>query len=272
MNNSNSLKNNSSLIAGGIVITIGVIILLKQLNILGHLGWLFNWKTLLIGVGLVSGAKRNFAQPFGWLIPIGIGVMFLIGDYTNIHLARYIVPVVIIGVGLVMILNASTSGKWLKDFERKNFGGNTNNYAENVEAEVIDPTENNTYSNTEYSNTQSNSSVADTINVNSFFSGSKQVVMHKNFKGGTINAVMGGAEVNLMQADMPSPAILDVTVIMGGLKLVIPANWEIKNDISALFGGVEDARPQIIRDVNTAPKIIVLRGTAIMGGVEIKSF
>jgi predicted membrane protein len=264
----NNLNNNSALVAGGIVISIGVLILLKQLNILGNLSWLFNWKTLLIGIGIFSGAKRNFSQPYGWLIPIAIGCAFLIGDYTNIHLVRYIVPLIVIGVGLVMILNATSSNKWLQDFEKKNFNSNTNSEITDIESEYERTSDSDRYNRSNNSNYNSDNY----LSVNSFFSGAKHSTMNKNFKGGTINAVMGGAEISLMQADMQSPALIDVMIVMGGVKLLVPAEWEIKNEVGCLFGGVEDARPQAIKDEYATPKILVLRGTTVMGGLEIKSY
>ncbi len=50
-----------------------------------------------------------------------------------------------------------------------------------------------------------------------------------------------------------------------GTKLVVPANWEIlRSEIAAIFGGVDDKRPQ---PANVAPeKTLILKGTIIFGG------
>jgi hypothetical protein len=44
----------------------------------------------------------------------------------------------------------------------------------------------------------------------------------------------------------------------------------VRSEIAAIFGGVDDKRPQ---PANAAPeKILVLKGTIIFGGVEVNSF
>ncbi len=260
-------NNNSPLIAGAIVIGIGVLILLKQMHLLQGLTWLFNWKTLLITIGVISGAKRNFAQPYSWLIPIGIGSLFLLGDITNIHLVKYIIPIIIISVGLIMILNATSSNKWLEDFSRKN-----NNADNNYQDLPFVESEYGQESTESASEKKSKFQSSDSVSMQSFFSGNVQVLTTKAFQGGAITAVMGGADLNLMQADMQSPALIDLMVMMGGVKILVPPTWQVKSEVLCLFGGIEDRRPVQVVDTNAVQKILVLKGTAIMGGVEIKSY
>jgi predicted membrane protein len=227
---------------------------------------LLNWKTLLIGIGLYSGAKRNFAGPYGWLIPIALGVVFLAGDILHMDLIKYIVPIVLIGVGFVMILNATGRSNFLRelDFTNKN---NTN--PNTTDADAI----NATYTNSQTdAYTNANYNEHNTVQLNSMFSGSKQIVTHKNFKGGSVNAVMGGAEIDLMQADISEPAIIDVMILMGGLKLIVPPTWEVKTEVGCLFGGVEDKRPRMLADNNAIRKVLLIKGTTVMGGVDIRTY
>ena len=39
---------------------------------------------------------------------------------------------------------------------------------------------------------------------------------------------MGGAEINLMKADMQKPINLEVNNVFGGTKLIVPSNWDVK--------------------------------------------
>ena len=56
---------------------------------------------------------------------------------------------------------------------------------------------------------------------------------------------------------------------MGGSKLTLPANWLVKTEVTSIMGGVEDKR---FVDTDSDPsKVLILKGTAIMGGIEIVS-
>ena len=82
---------------------------------------------------------------------------------------------------------------------------------------------------------------------------------------------MGGAEINLQQADIKQAAVLEVNNVFAGTKIFIPSNWDIKNEITAVFGGVEDKR-SLNLPTPDAKKSIILRGTCVFGGIEIKNF
>ena len=53
---------------------------------------------------------------------------------------------------------------------------------------------------------------------------------------------MGGTEINLMKADIQQPIVLEVNNVFGGAKLIVPSNWNVKNEVTAVFGGIEDKR------------------------------
>jgi len=104
----------------------------------------------------------------------------------------------------------------------------------------------------------------------SIFSGIKKTILSKQFMGGEIVSVFGGAELNLTNADFTSPVVLDLVQIFGGTKLIIPANWEIRPEAATIFGGIEDKRRQ---PPNThADKVLILKGSIIFGGVEVSSY
>lgn len=104
----------------------------------------------------------------------------------------------------------------------------------------------------------------------SIFSGVKKTILSKQFVGGEIVCVFGGAELNLTNADFNSPVVLDLVQIFGGTKLIVPANWEIRAEAATIFGGIEDKRRQ---PPNTlADKVLILKGSIIFGGVEVSSY
>lgn len=111
----------------------------------------------------------------------------------------------------------------------------------------------------------------DFIDSTSIFSGTKKVILSKNFKGGDIVNIFGGSEIDLTQADMATPAVLEVTAIFGGATLIVPSNWAIKSEAVTIFGGIGDKR-KIAPLTESPTKTLVLKGTMIFGGMEIKSY
>jgi hypothetical protein len=82
---------------------------------------------------------------------------------------------------------------------------------------------------------------------------------------------MGGSEIDLTQADFTGTVKIDTTNIFGGTKLIVPPTWDVQSDVTAIFGGVDDKRQ--ISGVNLDPKkILILDGTCMFGGIEIRSF
>jgi predicted membrane protein len=108
----------------------------------------------------------------------------------------------------------------------------------------------------------------DTISSAAFLGGLKRVNASQSFKGGEATAVMGGVVLDLRKAKIAGEAVLDVFAMWGGVELQVPEEWAIDLRITPLLGGVDDkTRP--VTDPS-APRF-VLRGTVLMGGVEIKN-
>jgi hypothetical protein len=67
--------------------------------------------------------------------------------------------------------------------------------------------------------------------------------------------------------------VIDIKVSFGGVELIVPSHWDVKNEIESTMGSVED-----IRAVRTAPttneerRLLVLRGSCTCGSIEVKSY
>jgi predicted membrane protein len=204
--------------------------------------WLFSWKMVLIVVGFFVGARRGF-RPGSWIIPVLIGVVFLSEDlFFDFNLRPYYWPIILIGIGLAIIL-------------RRAFPPMGNSWKNSTDNWSIP-----------YDTTSDS-----TIRVTSILSGTKESVISKDFKGGEITSVLGGSEINLTQADISTTATIDITNIMGGTVLIIPAHWSVKSDILCILGGVDEKRA-VKKDFFDPSKVLRLTGMCLMGGVEIKSY
>lgn len=226
-------------IAGLIIVAIGVVFLFRQLGYYFPY-WMFKWEMLLIVIGVFVGIKHNFRN-FSWLVLVAIGSIFLLDDiFPYSEFDDYDWPLVIIAVGLIMIFN---SGKKRTDWSK---------WTQQNPIKVGD----------------------DFIDSTVIFGGDKKNVISKNFRGGDVTTIFGGTDINLMQADFSGRVVLDLTQIFGGTKLIVPPNWKVETkDVVAIFGGVEDKRP-MISDLSTVDhsKVLVLDGTCIFGGIDIKSY
>jgi hypothetical protein len=57
---------------------------------------------------------------------------------------------------------------------------------------------------------------------------------------------------------------------MGGAKLVLPAHWNVKSEITAIMAGIDDKRQRAAAmDPN---KTLTLKGSVFMGGIEIRNY
>ncbi len=240
---------------GLLLLLVGAALFLRQFGYpLPH--WLFSWEMILITVGLVIGARNRF-QDFSWLIMVVVGLVFLSDDiYPDIRLKQYAVPIIISVVGLLFIFGPRRACTGRHRFRRPALPGNT----ENNELAFDQPQE-----------TIAGEAFSDNVlDIVSIFAGVKKNVLSKQFRGGEVVCVFGGAEINLTNADFTSPVILDVVNVFGGTKLVVPSNWEVRSEATAIFGGIDDKRNQ---SAPLAPnKVVILKGTIMFGGIEINSF
>lgn len=106
--------------------------------------------------------------------------------------------------------------------------------------------------------------------VNSFnvFSGSEIASHSKQFQGGSISAVFGGAEVDLRDT-VPAPdAALDVFAAFGGVEVTVPEGWNVVTRGLPLFGGIDNATAK--EAVTADAPTLAVNATVLFGGLEIK--
>ena len=114
----------------------------------------------------------------------------------------------------------------------------------------------------------SRSNEDDTINSTVFWWGSQRKTRSRQFKGGSLTAIMGGIEVDLREADIVDKAEIAIFALWGGVEVKVPPTWRVRVSGLPIMGGWDDKTTLPI--VDGAPELIV-HVTAIMGGAEIKS-
>jgi len=238
-----SSGRSGKVLSGMIVVAVGAVLLANQFGAQIP-RWVISWEMLLIVIGFYVGAKHSFRN-WGWLIPIAIGSFFLVDRIVpELSFRPYIWPVVIIGVGLFIMLNPSglagrRGGKWRSSVAGGKSGGE---------------------------------SAEDYLNSVTVFGGLEKNMVTKNFLGGEVTTFFGGSSINMSQADIQDTATLEITQVFGGFELVIPAHWKVQSEVVSVFGGFEDKRSPQKENASEKPKTLILKGTSVFGGIDIKSF
>lgn len=90
-----------------------------------------------------------------------------------------------------------------------------------------------------------------------------------DFQGGDAMAIMGGCEIDLRDCGSEGgPAEINTFAFWGGVEIRVPDDWEVQVKGIAILGGYGDQTRTIEGDGH---KILIITGTAIMGGVDIKN-
>ncbi|WP_296620357.1 DUF5668 domain-containing protein [Marivirga sp.] len=240
----NSGKNNLSF--GVLLLIVGSILLLDRMDVIDF-SWVFSWPFILIGIGIFSIVRHGASNGFG-VFMILLGSFFLVRREHLIpaEYYDYLLPAGIIMVGLYLIFSRSSKFRSSKIDSEKEFEANVGV----SDAKIVE---------------------SDYIKAEAVFASVQRRLITKDFKGGKITTAFGGADIDLSKADIKESAVLDVEVIFGGLKLIIPPHWEVQADVSNVFSGIEDKRA--FPSVDEADrKTLYIKGSVSFGGLEFKSY
>ena len=109
---------------------------------------------------------------------------------------------------------------------------------------------------------------SDREDVMAILSGSEVRVESKDFKGSRVTSICGGAMIDLRKAVIKKEATIDVFAFWGGIEIIVPEHVMVKNNTSAIMGGVEQ---QAGGDaVKEGSPILYITGDVVMSGVEVK--
>ena len=280
MNNYTKPRNDGSIAFGVIILGIGIILLFRRLGLYIP-DWVLTWPMILIALGTYTLISQQFKSFFGSVV-LFIGVYFLLKREFDMDLGidQYIWPVGLIALGIYLITQKKKEHKAMDDI-RKNWEATrkkktqSSNPETTESAEVVE----------DASPSQEGSSKApdsgfvratgtafmDRINESVIFSGVNRKLMTKNFQGGKATVLFGGLDLDLTQVDFTGIATLDLEVGFGGIKLIVPPHWDVRTEVSNIPAGLEDKRMFREGGVDTN-KVLILKGTLLFSGLEIKSF
>lgn len=226
-------------ILGGVLIFLGGIFLLNTMNILNfrfaHV--VFSWPFVMLVIGLF--VLVNTEKKFLGGILTGIGSLFLIPrvfpsvDYDS----GIVIPLLLIILGTYIILKKRSHD-----------------------------------SSSEFSSNHSTVN-KDKIDDVSIFGGGTKIISSDNFQGGSVTAIFGGSEINLINCKLAEgDNILDVLCVFGGTTIILPKEWNVVINVTSVLGGFSNKairNPSIVIDQS---RTLHIKGLAMFGGGEVKTY
>jgi predicted membrane protein len=233
----NSYRRNTTahLLLGIILVLLGIAVLAE---IVDAVPWrmsdiIFSWQMILIVLGVIFISGRE-SKGTGYIL-LAVGAFFILPKFFDVpHYWRNLFwPSILILLGLLIIFGKS--GRRM----RMN---------------------------------RSTSTSEDTLDDVAIFGGSEKIINSKNFKGGKITNIFGGSKYDFRNVTLAEGTnYLDVTMIFGGSKFIVPEEWDIKIEVTSIFGGFSDKRQRSIVVPDTTRQLVI-RGETIFGGGEIANF
>lgn len=224
------------LLIGFVILAVGAGLLLSNLGILNYeiRRYVLRWEVILIGMGLIFILSHESKVP--GIILLIIGGALYVRDFFNLDFNFWQVfwPAMLIIAGVLIIFRRKVDHS---HWEKKSLSDD------------------------------------DLIDEISIFGGAEKTVMSQSFKGGKILAIFGGSTFNLVRAKLaPEKNYIEVLIIFGGMKLIVPEDWNIKIEALSVFGGFTDKHRIQPYNGNKPESELVIKGTVVFGGGEILSF
>ena len=233
---------------GAILIAAGSLLLGNNLGLLPFVipAYVFSWKMLLVLIGF---SFVLFGR-FGGVIPLFAGLYFILPEAFGIQIpgVHQLWPVLIILIGLMVIFkkkNHNSQWRKKKEFMKRYMeADNTAETKAEPEEGVMDAT--------------------------AIFGSQTKKVSAYDFKRGKCTAIFGGLEIDLTNCYLSKEkVVIDVTAVFGGITLKVPKEWNVKSEIVPVMGGIEDEVYNLKNNYVDPAAELTLRGSVIMGGVEI---
>lgn len=270
-------NNKSSTTVGAIIILFGVFLLLNNLD-LGFLfpSWLFSFPMILIIIGLVIGINSKFEKKSSFIL-LTIGGIFLLRKiFDNFNPFQVLLPAIAIVIGIYIINRNRKAPTIPTPPENTPPPHPTDEF--DWDRRVVDLTDdtgannqNSSHQNTGHSGAYNQFQYAENyLKVDAIFGNSNKIILSKNFLGGTITNIFGSSVINLLQADLSQPVVIDTFQLFGSTKIIVPAHWVVTPSISSIFGDVDDRRIIINHPYDESKKLF-LTGTSLFGTVTIKN-
>jgi predicted membrane protein len=230
-----------------VFLTIGLVFLLGNMGLLNVDAVVRFWPVILIALGAFKLIEYHDDYRGGsgvfWIL---VGALLLMGNFHVLRMAAHdIWPVILIGIGGLMLWRSVVTRRE-RDIEQPTV-------EDEAQAHPPEPP------------TSSNS----VLSATAILGGGKRRNNSQDFRGGDVTAIMGGCEIDLRTAAITPPheATVEVFAMWGGIILKVPTDWTVISSVDPILGGFDDKTLTPKDD----SKRFVVRGTVLMGGIEVRN-
>ena len=250
------MKKANGLFVGLLFIIVGLLYACSALDVFDFTIFFPGWWTLFIIVPCIYALTRKNEDKTGPVIGLLIGVCFLINAQNwrfHIDFFPMALAALCILIGWKMIFPN-------KKKENKQVEFTFNGESGEKEVVINDVKLDNTY--TKNSNGY--------INASAILGGKDIRVDNECFTGADICVIMGAVDLNLKNAIISEDVYVNVTAIMGGIDVYVPANVRVVTDgCATIMGGIDVNVPYANAHSADTPRLIIT-GSCIMGGIDIQ--
>ena len=261
MNGAHRHRGYGGLVAGGILILLGLVYALDSFGVLYAGDILRYWPLILIGVGITRIAQARFpSHRVAGFILIGLGSIFLLRTlHIFFYRGRDVWPVILLLVGGALVWQA---------LSRRSPALATNTGTP-AEEEVLQGARERLAE--KRGARPGATEVGSVLNEFAFMGGGDRVVRSQDFRGGEVTAILGGFGIDLRGAGIAGDsATINIFTLWGGVDLKVPEDWNVAVAGSPILGVFTNSA-RTFRQGDAPTKTLIIKGVAIMGGVEVKN-
>lgn len=91
-----------------------------------------------------------------------------------------------------------------------------------------------------------------------------------HFRHANVSAVLGGATLDMRDAQLDPGATVDALALFGGVDVIVPPGWRVELGGLPIFGGYDD-KTAGSSDIRPDAPVLKVAATAIFGGVDVKN-
>ncbi len=235
------------LLLGVFVIAVGLLFTLDNLGLIRAETYLHFWPVALIALGLLKlwQARDATSGTLGGFVFTIAGLWLLLEETAVIRIDIWDMwPLVLVLVGTYMVWQGATGRR-----------------CRSPRVDALPRTDTG-------ARRRSTADAHDTVNAIAILGGVEYSNNSPAFRGGSLTAIMGGCELDLRHAAVEEDAFLDVFAMWGGIEIRVPEEWTVVSQVLPLLGGAVNKTRAL---PSAVPRRLIVRGIAIMGGIEIKN-
>ena len=223
------MKKVENLIWGAVFIVIGLVLGLNALGVTNIDIFFDGWWSLFIIVPSVVSIIKNYKDVSAYIwLAIGIALLLSAQGILDMSvIGKLILPAVLVAIGVGIIFKDRVSSRANEEIDELNKSNKEEFYAT--------------------------------------FSGQKLNFAGDEFKGVSLNAIFGGIDLDLKNANIVEDKIINATSVFGGINIFVPENVNIQVKSTSIFGGVNNKT----KNKDEQPTIYV-KAFCLFGGVDIK--